>query len=269
MYPIILKFNAFSLFGMSIGPIKIYTYGVMMALGFLTAFYYLNKVCKKYGISKVDTMDCMIVMVVCGILGARLNYVALNIGYFSNNPFKIFAINEGGLVYYGGFLLALIGALIFIKVKNIIAIDLLDALAPALPLGHTFGRIGCFFNGCCYGRPTDSPIGIVFPNTPGNLPRLPTQLIEAFFNVFLFYVLARLSTKTRKKGIVFSLYLVVYPVFRYINEILRGDFIERGGHFFLKFTFSQTISLSVFLIGIISLVFRIRKNELRPAVIES
>lgn len=269
MYPIIYEFSQFSIFGLEAGPVKIYTYGVMMALGFLLSFYYLNRVCEKSGIRKLDMMDCMIVMIVCGIVGARLNYIVLNFQYFRSNPFKIFAINEGGLVYYGGFILALTGAVLFAAKRKLSVIDILDVLAPALPLGHFLGRIGCFFNGCCFGQPTDSPIGVVFPNLGDHKPRLPTQLIEAFFNIFLFYLLARISSKTKKKGIIFSLYLVIYPVFRYINEILRGDFIERGGKFFLNFTFSQTVSLSVFFIGIISLVYSANLSKPRSTPLES
>jgi phosphatidylglycerol:prolipoprotein diacylglycerol transferase len=259
MHPILINIHAFSFLGMHIGPIRIHTYGVMVALGFLFGFWYMLKVAEKMKIKRDDMLDYFILLIVSGIVGARINYVMIYWKYYSQNPWKILALNEGGLVFYGGFLLGFIATIIFLKIKKIPFFDLMDLTAPAVALGHAFGRIGCFFNGCCYGMACHSSICLPIPALGDNIPRLPTQLFESAFNFILFFFLAKWQFKVKKKGLIFSSYLILYPIFRFINEIIRGDLRERGGYYLWHLTFSQLVSIGVCAVGIFFFVYSWKK----------
>ncbi|MCR4663389.1 MAG: prolipoprotein diacylglyceryl transferase [Endomicrobiaceae bacterium] len=227
----------------SIGKITIYTYGVLVALGFFIGMQYIVKYSKDI-ITKQQVYDLLFYIILIGIIGARLFYVILDLPYYKSNPLEIFQVWKGGLVYYGGFISVLLFAFLYCKYKKINIVKLMDVFAPALALGHTFGRIGCFFSGCCYGKNTDCFLAIS--------QKHPTQLYEAFGNLIIFFILHNSLKKSHKDGYIFVLYMLLYSILRFFVEFFRGD--DRG-MFLFGLSPAQNISIIIFVIAIIILFF--------------
>ncbi len=227
----------------SIGKFTIYTYGVLVAIGFFAGMQYIVKYSKDI-INKQQLYDFLFYVILIGIIGARIFYVFLEAPYYLSNPLEILQVWKGGLVYYGGFITVLIFAFLYCRYKKINIVKLMDVFAPALALGHTFGRIGCFFSGCCYGKNTDCFLSIAH--------RHPTQLYEACGNLIIFFILHTLLKKTHKDGRIFVLYMLLYSVLRFVVEFFRGD--DRGA-FFLGLSPAQNISIVIFVVAIIILLF--------------
>ena len=223
----------------SIGPITVYTYGVLVALGFLAGTYYAAANSKDV-MSKQQVYDFIFYVILVGLIGARLLYVLTNFSYYSDNPLEILQIWKGGLVYYGGFICVLLFAFFYCRNKKTNILKLADIFAPALALGHFFGRIGCFFSGCCYGKNTDYFLAVS--------GRHPTQLYEAFGNLLIFFLLNKILKSSHKKGYVFAWYMFLYSILRFFIEIFRGD--DRGT-FFLGMSPAQNISIIIFLITLV------------------
>ncbi len=252
-------------------------YGVMMALGFLSCYFTARWICRwsNRNPSEVDTL--IMLAAIGGILGARIVYVIQNWGAkFAEAPHKVFAIWEGGLVFYGGFLLATALILTYAKLKRESLASLADFCVILVPLGHAFGRIGCFFFGCCYGGRTDSALGVCYPYgsqvwshqiAEGELlrsalhshPVWPTQLIESAGCLMLFALLLFLyKTCRRATGLCAGVYCIGYAGLRYVIECLRVD--PRGAtHFGLSF--SQLISCGLFVVGLLFITFALRRKN--------
>ncbi|MDR3244557.1 MAG: prolipoprotein diacylglyceryl transferase [Elusimicrobiota bacterium] len=242
MYPILVNFGSFSL----------NSYGLFVAIGFAVSMFYLLKRSKKRSslISKDDLLNLIMGVIISAIIGARLMFVIVEIEHI-NSFWDIFKVWQGGLVYYGGFIGSVIFFIAFALKKKIKILKLLDFFAPAIALGHFFGRLGCTGAGCCYGKPTDEAWGIVFtdPNSLAvlNTPLHPTQLYEAFCNLLIFIFLNQYSKKPRKDGKVFALYLISYSIIRFIIEFFRGDF---RGEQIMSLSVSQFISVFLFIAGL-------------------
>lgn len=233
MHPILIK----------IGPVTLYSYGLMVALGFGLAVYLAARNAGAFGLKKGDVIDTLLFVLIGGLIGARLLYVLLNIGYFKARPIEIFYLSRGGLVYYGGFISALVAALIYTSRKKIAFWDMMDLLGPYIALGQSVGRIGCFLNGCCYGveAPEDFPLGVYFPSkTPA--PLVPTQLYSSLALLAVFFILRAIQKNRRFRAEVFLAYVSIYSFQRFFMEYLRGDnpVITAG------LTFSQLTSVAVF-----------------------
>lgn len=222
----------------SIGSVTIYTYGVLVALGFFVGMQYIVKNSKNL-LEKQQVYDFLFYVIVSGIIGARLFYIFINCSYYIQNPFEIIQLWKGGLVYYGGFIFVLLFAFLYCRKKKIEMLALADVFAPALALGHFFGRIGCFFSGCCYGKNTDCFFAISHKH--------PTQLYEAFGNLVIFFVLNKVLKTSHKKGYVFALYMLLYSVLRFVVEIFRAD--DRG-FFLFGLSPAQNISIIMFVIAV-------------------
>ena len=211
----------------SIGKITIYTYGVLVALGFFMGMQYIVKYSKNI-ITKQQVYDFLFYVILIGIIGARLFYVMLDIPYYKSNPLEIFQVWKGGLVYYGGFVAVLIFAFFYCRYKKINIVKLIDVFAPALALGHAFGRIGCFFAGCCYGAPSEK-YGVYFDalgGAPQGVKLFPIQLVEAGINFVVFavlmagYALGRITVKGISLGDagVFIVALLAGALFFHVND---------------------------------------------------
>ena len=232
----------------SIGSITIYTYGVFVALGFFMGMQYIVKNSKDI-ITKQQIYDFLFYVILVGIIGARLFYVMLDIPYYKSNPLEIIQVWKGGLVYYGGFVAVLIFAFFYCKYKKLNIIKLIDVFAPALALGHTFGRIGCFFSGCCYGKHTDCFLAIS--------QRHPTQLYEALGNLIIFFILHNFLKKSHRDGYIFVLYMILYSILRFGVEFFRGD--DRG-IFIFGLSPAQNISIIIFMIAMTFIFNMYRKK---------
>lgn len=241
MHPILLK----------IGPITIYSFGALLALAFTAGIALALYRCRRYGINSDFILDLSLVVIISAIVGARLLFVMVNFDSFIDNPGRIFLVNEGGLVFFGGLIGVLVAGIPFVRKKKMNLGKIMDLFAPSVPLGQALGRIGCFLNGCCYGKITDSSCGIVFPSIGDGLAHHPTQIYEAIFSFFLAGTLLFIDGKSEKfikrpsdrlgDGALLGLYLLLYSVGRVIIEIFRGD--ERGTLGFLST--SQLIGLVI------------------------
>ncbi|MDD9304582.1 MAG: prolipoprotein diacylglyceryl transferase [Desulfobacter sp.] len=250
MYPILLE----------IGSLKLYTYGLFMALGFLAAIWFTKRNAKFYGVSDRIVSDLFFTILVSAIFGARLLYVLINFRAYQDNLLEIFKIWNGGLVFFGGFLSAALTVIIFLRIKKMNLWKTADILAPGLALGHSLGRFGCLFAGCCYGRHCDLPFAITFTHAqslaPLNQPLHPTQLYMVGSNFILFLILLAIQKRKRFNGMVFLSYVMLYSMFRAIVEFFRGDF--RGDFFFEFLSLSQGIGLSVSILALVFIIVRIR-----------
>ena len=228
----------------------IYWYGLMIASGFLAAITHWHILAKREARPPGYAGDLGFWLLLAGIVGARIAYVLANWADFADNPWTIIRLDQGGLVYYGGFLAAAATAAVFAYIRRERFWPFTDFAITALPLGHAFGRIGCFLNGCCYGRPATVPWAVTLHNASLH----PVQLYEAFGELAIYAALMCLYRRHAGKGVLFALYLVLYPILRFACEFFRGDYRLRLGFFNL----AQITSLTLLVFGIVLLIWRIR-----------
>ena len=250
----------------SIGFLHIKTYGACMALGFLAAWQVLAWLCRRTGRSPDLLTGLVTWMMVCGVVGARAAYVIEHWRKeFAAHPEQIIRVDQGGLMFYGGLILSIAFFLVWCRVKRERILPLADMMTAVIPLGHAFGRIGCFFYGCCYGRVSQAACAVRFPrgspawyeqlnagligaDAQASLSVLPTQLFEAAAVAMLFAVLLWVYCRFWKSrpGLATGVYLMGYAVVRFGMEVLRGDPRAAIG----PFSIGQTISLALLLAGV-------------------
>jgi phosphatidylglycerol:prolipoprotein diacylglycerol transferase len=237
----------------------IHTYGVMIAIGVLAASYAADWWGEQDGLPEGFFKEVGFWVLVAGIIGSRAEYVRVNWDQFEPDLMRVLALRDGGLVFYGA-LLAALPTLVVLTLKR--GQDLprvLDAIAPAIPIMHMFGRTGCFAAGCCHGQPSDVGWGVIFtdPTTvaPLDVALHPTQLYAATYLAVLVLFLVWLRGRKRFNGQIMLAYLSIYPVLRSINEIFRGDsargfvFEDQLGQVLSN---AQAISLSIGLVSAIT-----------------
>jgi phosphatidylglycerol---prolipoprotein diacylglyceryl transferase len=245
-----------------IGSFSIRWYGVMVALGFMSAMFVLNYRRGYGGLNSDQTANLSLLAIFGGLLGARLFYVVQFWSKFKHQPMEIIRIDHGGLVFYGGFIVTACLFIWYCRKHKLNMLSVLDITGPAVALGHAFGRIGCILNGCCFGKPTEFFMAVTYPH--GVLPdrfdygaaRHPVQLYETFGNLIIFGVLFYLVGKL-KRGRVTALYLILYGILRFVDEFFRGDHTDK---ILDTFTRAQFIGLFLIPIGII-LYIKCAKNE--------
>ena len=242
MHPILLK----------LGPINIYSYGVMVAVGFSIAAFLVYRRAPKFGMDRDVVIDYLILALASGIAGARIFYVLLNIGYYSARPMEILNLSRGGLVWYGGFAAAILVSIWFTKKKGLCFWSIVDLLAPYIALGQAFGRIGCYLNGCCYGISASD--NFIFGR------RHPTQIYSSILLFIIFAVLIKWQSVKRFKGEIFMGYCILYSCKRFCMEFLRAD----NPRIFLGLTISQLISAAVLLAALC--IFKIKADEWRRKI---
>lgn len=233
-----------------LGPLTIYTYGFSLVVGCSVAAWLAVRSARRLpselaAIGPEQVVDFICAALLGGMLGGRALYVALHWEWFARSPWEMPAIWHGGLVWYGGFLGGLAGGWWYAKAKRLALMRVLDQMIPFLALGHAIGRVGCFLNGCCYGRPTGAWYGVVF--TGQTVPILPTQLLEAIGLVALFLWLKRLQCPSvlSRAGGLFGCYLIGYGALRFLLEFLRGD----QAVWLVGLTLQQLISLVMLFAG--------------------
>ena len=247
-----------------LGFLHLKTYGACMATGFLICWTLIERLS-----GRKDLSNMLLSLMVAGVLGSRIAYVIEHWqSEFAAHPENIIRVDQGGLMFYGGFLLALAVFFVWCLVKREKMLALSDLLAAVVPLGHAFGRIGCFFYGCCYGRDSDAWCAVTFPaGSPSwyehgrkMVSVLPTQLFEAAALLALFAALMFLwRRRGGRDGLILGSYMVGYAAIRFGIEYLRGDPRAAVG----PFSISQTISIGLALTGsaIIAYAFHSRKGN--------
>lgn len=192
-------------------------------------------------LAESEVFDLVLVVVMAGFVGARLFYVVQEWPWYQSQPIEILKIWKGGLVYYGGAAASLAALFIFVRRRGGSFLKTSDFVIPYIPLVHVFGRVGCFLNGCCYGKVCHLPWAVKFPSLAE--PVHPIQLYEAAFNLVLFGILLRLGPEGR--GRTTALYLILYSLGRFFLEFLRGDQTP----LLFSLTLQQVLSLVFLLAG--------------------
>lgn len=210
-----------------LGPYTIYWYGVMVALAFVAGSWVAMRRAPRYGLKPQFISDLMIWLVIAGIVGARIGYVAAHPGEFADHPISVLHIRQGGLVYYGGLAGAILATCLLARLRRVSIWQIGDTMAPAIPIGHALGRIGCFLNGCCFGHASDLPWAVHLHGEP----RHPSQAYMAGANMIVAALVILIERHSRSRpgrelpsGRLFWAYAFLYGLARLITEFFRGDY---------------------------------------------
>lgn len=244
----------------TIGPITIYGYGLMIAIGIVAAYLNTERLAKKARLDPEPVFNILIVGVGSGIIGAKLLYYITVLDEIIANPKLLLNLTEG-FVVYGGIIFGILGAYLYCRKKRLLFLHYLDCAAPSIALAQGFGRIGCFLAGCCYGTPMESPISITFTDSayaPNHIPLFPSQLVSSAFDFLHFFVLCALFKRNKQPGKIGAFYLMFYSIGRFIIEFFRGD-LERGNVGTLST--SQFISVFVAIAGAAMVVFLSKRKK--------
>lgn len=233
----------------SIGPFTVYSYGLMIAVGVIAAFVMATYRARKRGCSSDEMFNMGLVGIIGGVVGAKLLFIITELPRVIENPSVLWNLSNG-FVVYGGLILGILSPLVYAKIKKIDFWTYMEIAVPSIPLAQGFGRIGCFLAGCCYGRETDSWIGVVFPENSlavSGVPLIPTQLISSAGDFLIAGFLLLWSRKERGRGQITGLYLCLYAIGRFIIEFFRADYRGWVG----PLSTSQFISIFMLAAGLI------------------
>lgn len=240
------------LFG--IGPVQIHWYALMYVFSFIIVYFYVRSAVKhkRLNLSLDDVDNLMVILTVSMIVGARLFEVLFyNPSYYFSNPAEIIAVWHGGLSFHGGLVGMVLSGYWFARRKKVSFLRLCDIFVIPLALAQALGRIGNFINGELYGTITSLPWGVKFPNAEGF--RHPSQLYEALYDLAIFSFLFIQRNKNYANGVLFSWFLILYPVFRFMTEFVREPEIMIG-----PITLGQLLCVPMFIAGI-GLLYYIKK----------
>jgi len=265
MHPVLLEFGWF----------KVYSFGFLLAVSFLVGIYLSSYRARRVGVDPQHILDLSVYLIITGVVGSRLLYVAFHIGEYKSIV-DVFALWQGGATLYGGFLLAILAGYVFSKKKNVEFFLLGDIISPALAMGIMFTRVGCFLSGCCFGKETTHPWGVVFPEgspagaygreiaaAGGDAVALhPSQLYASFLALLTLTILLVFQNKLTKRGATFGLMLMCYGVSRFVIDFTR--FYEENMRVFGIFNLNQIISVGLFAIGVYLFA---RKTELKTVAV--
>lgn len=235
----------FEIFG-----VEIYSYGLMIAIGIICAGILFVKRIKNKGYDEDNLFSAIIISILSGVVGGKLLYIIVEFKEFLDDPLSMIKNFGNGFVIYGAIIGGALGLIIYCKIKRWNILEVFDFAMPAVALAQSFGRIGCFLSGCCYGKETDLWIGVEFPTdslAPAHVHLHPTQLYSSIFDFALAVFLIIYSRGAKKKGRVLSWYIIVYSIGRFLVEFLRND--PRGNVSVLST--SQFIAIITFVLGII------------------
>lgn len=231
----------------TIGKVTIHGYGLMIGIGFLVAVLVGMYRAKKRGMNQEAVLDIAIYAILAGFLGGKMLYVIVEWKRFVQDPWSV--LGSAGFVVYGGIITGVLAGYIYTRIKKISFVQYFDLIMPEIAIAQGFGRIGCFLAGCCYGRKTDSFLGVIFPEgsmAPAGVKLLPTQLFMSAGDFLIALLLILYARKNKTDGNVGAGYLVLYGVGRFAVEFLRND--ARGSVGALST--SQFISIFIVAIGI-------------------
>ena len=209
MYPVICK----------IGFLTVYSYGLMLAIAFLTGAYLASRRARVVNLDPDTVFNLCFLVFISGIVGARLFYVGYHLSDYLKNPLEILMLQQGGLSWFGGLIAGTTAAIFYLKRKRLSVAKVLDHIAPYIVLAQAIGRLGCFLNGCCFGKA--STLGVYFPVHEAVL--IPTQLYSSLALVAIFMVLRFLRERPHRDGEIFWIYILLYCVKRFVIEFFRVD----------------------------------------------
>lgn len=254
-----MNYSVFSVFGLNI-PV----YGLLEYAGVAIAILIAFLLLKKRGIPVWDFVGAAGYTLIGSIIGAKLLFLAVSLKDIIESGIPFIAVLRGGFVFYGGMIGGTLGMAIYARQFKMPFFDFADITIAVLPLAHAFGRVGCFFGGCCYGKEYDGPLAVTYHssanmNTPLETSLFPLQLVSAAGLLCLFAVLLTVFLRRpSERGLVTSLYLILYPIGRFVIEFFRGD-AERGVYFSLST--AQWVSIVVLCVGVALFVRTVRKQK--------
>jgi phosphatidylglycerol:prolipoprotein diacylglycerol transferase len=242
-----------------IGPLTVHSYGFFLALAFITgmlvSYFYL----RRQFMDAYVVFELVLAAAVGGIVGARIFYVIGHWGEFSGSWWEAFKFwNVQGLVFYGGLILGILAAVVVVKIRGLSIGIVLDSGGLAVPLALAVARVGCFLNGCCFGKTSGLPWAVTFPvetqirmGMPTN-PIHPTQIYELLMDLLIFFILLLAHKRFRYRGELMLSFIILYAAARFINEFFRYHTVANANLFF------QLLSLAAFILTGIVLIFRRR-----------
>lgn len=231
-----------------IGPITLHMYGIMIAIGYVSAFLISEKRAKKQGMNPDILYGIFWCAIFGGALGSKILYYTVNIQEVIKDP-SILLNFQNGWVVYGGIIGGVLTSWGYIRFKKEDFVSYLDLVLPAVALAQGFGRIGCFFAGCCYGRETDSALGITYWQSdfaPNGVKLVPTQIYSSIGDFAIAFLLMAYAKKKPAKGRVAAGYCIMYSIGRFIIEMFRNDYRGEFG----ALSTSQLISVFILILGI-------------------
>jgi phosphatidylglycerol:prolipoprotein diacylglycerol transferase len=243
-----------------IGNFGLPAYGTMLVISFLVALFLVKRTAKKFNIAPAIIENLVFWVMIGVIVGGRLLYAFFHLNEFSDF-ISIFEIWNGGMMFFGSFIGAFIAGLVYVRKEKLPVLLLCDIVSPSIALGEFFTRIGCFLNGCCFGKPSNLPWAVKFPEGSfadhaglGDCALHPTQLYSSLFGLMFFFFLQRMLKKRHFRGEIFSYYLIFSGLFRFGVDFIR--------HYedLPNFLINQGISIAVIALGIFLLV-KIPKNK--------
>ena len=252
-----------------LGPITIYTYGVLLASAYLLGLKLATTRAKSRGLDAPRVLDLGIYIIISALIGAKLLLLVTDFQTFRNDPRELLTLARSGGVFYGGLIAAVAVCILQLRKHRLPLWPSGDLFAPGIALGYMVGRLGCLMAGCCYGKPTQVAWAITFTDpaanlnvgTPLNVPLHPTQLYESAAGLVILLALLALEKKPHSyPGRTFWLYMLLYAISRYVIEIFRGD--ERGTVGI--FSTSQFISVIVAPLAIAMLIYLARTIAPEP-----
>lgn len=255
MHPILFEFGSW----------PVYTYGILLAAAYLLGLQLAVWRAKRRGVDPNRVMDLGIWIIIAALVGAKLLLIVVDWDHYRDNPRDIFSLVRSAGVFYGGLVVATITGFLLIRRYRLPVWTTADLYAPGIALGHVIGRMGCFFAGCCWGKPTDVAWAITFTNpaaaenvgTPLNVALHPTQLYEAGAELLILVLLVATERRGRYfAGRTFWLYMLLYGITRFIIEIYRGD--PRGELFGMST--SQFVSVLLVPFSLVMLYWLSRRN---------
>jgi phosphatidylglycerol:prolipoprotein diacylglycerol transferase len=254
MFPILLN----------IGPVTLHTYGLLVAVAFLVGYHTLRDHMSRHNLPLTLADGLAFALLLGGIVGARIAYFLVSEpALLWKQPWSLLRVWEGGLVFYGGAVAGVIVAAIYARVAGYPFFRITDSLVAPLLIAHAIGRLGCFFAGCCYGRPTGMPWSVTFSRAeslaPIGVPLHPTQLYEFLADLLLFFGARALDRREPRKGVLTAYYLMAYGAARFVLEMWRGD--DRGFLLNAAISPSQWISLAGMAAGLGVLAYVVRSPK--------
>jgi phosphatidylglycerol---prolipoprotein diacylglyceryl transferase len=257
-----------------LGPFALRSFGLAIAVGFAVAIAAVLRRAKRWGFPPDPVLNLCFYLIFSGILGARLAYVVTHLEEFAGrwldavNPFAGEQFGLAGLNLYGGIVVGIVVSVAYARRRNLPVLGVLDLLAPGVAIGLFVSRWGCFFNGCCFGRPTDLPWGVSFPPDTlpyyvfGPQPLHPTQIYSSLYGLVLFGVVLWVDERKKYFGWTAAWFLILEAIFRVAIEPLR--YYEGAMHvmvFGRDFTYNELTSALLLATGVFLLVFLPRFGE--------
>ncbi|MEA2642255.1 MAG: phosphatidylglycerol---prolipoprotein diacylglyceryl transferase [Chloroflexota bacterium] len=251
------------------GPLVLRWYGLMIGIAIVVGVFLGAREAQRRDIVIDEAINLATWGVILGFVFARLFHIVDNLAYYTANPIKILAVNEGGMAIYGGIFGGVLGGFIYAKRHNLPVGKLADAAAPAIVLGQAIGRIGCFFNGDHEGTVANAWFGTMYtnPNTlvpDFGVPRHPTQVYEGLFDLALFGLLWFLRKRIRVDGVLFWIYASLYSLGRFWISFLRLD-----ADFLFGLKEAQVISLVTFMVGAPLIFYLLGRHQRQTAAPQS